>query len=194
MTIPAPYVIEKNGGIERSYDIYSRLLRDRVIIVNGQVDEHMVTSIIAQLLFLAQDDPDKDISMYINSPGGSVYDGLAIIDTMLFIKPDVRTYAIGKTMSMGSLFLTMGAKGKRFIAPHATVMIHQPSGGTEGQASDIEITANEILRLRAMLNNMFVKTSKITAKNVKAYMDRDTYLSAEDTVALGIADHVLKAD
>jgi ATP-dependent Clp protease protease subunit len=185
-------VIEKTGMGERAFDIYSRLLKDRIIFLGGPVDDHTSSLIIAQLLFLNSEDPKKDISLYINSPGGVVTDGLAIIDTMNHIEADVSTVCVGMAASMGAVILSAGKKGKRFVLPHAEVMIHQPHGGAQGQASDIEISARRILRMREQLAEMLAKNSGQPLKKVQADMDRDFFLEADDAVKYGIVDKILR--
>lgn len=187
-----PMVIEKTGMGERAFDIYSRLLKDRIIFLGGPVDDHTSSLIIAQLLFLNSEDPKKDISLYINSPGGVVTDGLAIIDTMNHIEADVSTVCVGMAASMGAVILSAGKKGKRFVLPHAEVMIHQPHGGAQGQASDIEISARRILRMREQLAEMLAKNSGQPLKKVQADMDRDFFLEADDAVKYGIVDKILR--
>ncbi|MBM3360999.1 MAG: ATP-dependent Clp endopeptidase proteolytic subunit ClpP [Candidatus Methylopumilus sp.] len=186
-----PMVIEQSGRGERAYDIYSRLLRERVIFLVGPVDDMTANVIIAQLLFLEADNPDKDISLYINSPGGSVTAGMAIYDTMQFIKPDVSTLCIGQAASMGALLLAAGEKGKRFCLPNSRVMIHQPLGGFQGQASDIEIHAKEILFLKEKLNQILADHTGQTLKKIAADTDRDNFLSAEQSVDYGMVDQVI---
>src|SRR5438128_3770422 len=186
-----PTVIEQSGRGERAYDIYSRLLRERIVFLVGPVNEQSASLIVAQLLFLESENPDKDISFYINSPGGSVYDGLAIYDTMQFIKPDVSTLCVGQAASMGSLLLAAGAKGKRFALPNSRVMIHQPMGGFQGQASDIEIHAKEILYLKARLNEILAKHSKQPIDVIQHDTERDFFMGAQDAVKYGIVDKVL---
>ena len=186
-----PMVIEQSGRGERAYDIYSRLLKERVVFLVGPVTEVTANVIVAQLLFLESDNPDKDISFYINSPGGSVSAGLAIYDTMQFIKPDVSTLCVGQAASMGALLLTAGAKGKRFCLPNSRVMIHQPMGGFSGQASDIEIHAKEILFLRQRLNEILAKHTGQNVDTIAKDTDRDNFLSAEDAVKYGLIDKVL---
>src|SRR6188768_1884463 len=188
-----PMVIEQSGRGERAYDIYSRLLKERVVFLVGEVNEVTANLIVAQLLFLESDNPDKDISFYINSPGGSVSAGLAIYDTMQFIKPDVSTLCVGQAASMGSLLLAAGAKGKRFCLPNSRVMIHQPMGGFSGQASDVEIHAREILFLKGRLNEIFAKHTGQDIKNVERDTDRDNFLSAEQALTYGIVDKVLSS-
>ncbi len=186
-----PMVIEQSGRGERAYDIYSRLLKERVVFLVGPVDEFTANVIVAQLLFLESDNPDKDISFYINSPGGSVSAGLAIYDTMQFIKPDVSTLCMGHAASMGALLLTAGAKGKRFCLPNSRVMLHQPIGGFQGQASDIEIHAKEILFLKGKLNEIMAKHSGQSVDAIGRDTDRDNFLSAEQSVNYGLVDKVL---
>ena len=186
-----PMVIEQSGRGERAYDIYSRLLRERVIFLVGPVDDMTANVIVAQLLFLEADNPDKDISLYINSPGGSVTAGMAIYDSMQFIKPDVSTLCIGQAASMGALLLAAGQKGKRFCLPNSRVMIHQPLGGFQGQASDIEIHAKEILFLKEKLNQILATHTGQTLKKIAADTDRDNFLSAEQSVDYGMVDQVI---
>ena len=186
-----PMVIEQSGRGERAYDIYSRLLKERVVFLVGPVNEVTANVIVAQLLFLESENPDKDISFYINSPGGSVSAGLAIYDTMQFIKPDVSTLCVGQAASMGALLLTAGAKGKRFCLPNSRVMIHQPMGGFQGQASDIEIHAKEILFLKGKLNEIMAKHSGQSIDAIGRDTDRDNFLSAEQAVNYGLVDKVL---
>jgi len=184
-------VIETTGRGERAYDIYSRMLKERVVFLVGPVEDHMSNLIVAQLLFLESENPDKDISIYINSPGGSVSAGLAIYDTMQFIKPDVSTLCVGQAASMGALLLAAGAKGKRFCLPNSRVMIHQPMGGFQGQASDIEIHAKEILFLKARLNEILARHSGQKIETIEKDTDRDNFLSADQGVAYGLVDKVL---
>jgi ATP-dependent Clp protease protease subunit len=186
-----PMVIEQSGRGERAYDIYSRLLKERVVFLVGVVNEVTANLIVAQLLFLESENPDKDISFYINSPGGSVSAGLAIYDTMQFIKPDVSTLCVGQAASMGSLLLAAGAKGKRFALPNSRVMIHQPMGGFQGQASDIEIHAKEILYLKARLNEILAKHTGQKIETIEKDTDRDNFLSATQAVTYGLVDKVL---
>ena len=186
-----PMVIEQSGRGERAYDIYSRLLRERVIFLVGPVDDMTANVIVAQLLFLEADNPDKDISLYINSPGGSVTAGMAIYDTMQFITPDVSTLCIGQAASMGALLLAAGEKGKRFCLPNSRVMIHQPLGGFQGQASDIEIHAKEILFLKEKLNQILASHTGQTLKKIATDTDRDNFLSAEQSVEYGMVDQVI---
>jgi ATP-dependent Clp protease protease subunit len=184
-------VVEKTSGGERAYDIYSRLLKDRIVFVGGEIDDDMANAIVAQLLFLQAQDPEKEVSMYINSPGGSVTAGLAIYDTMQFISCPVATYCIGQAASMGAVLLTAGAKGKRFALPNARIMIHQPWGGAEGKASDIEITAREIIRLKEKLNRILADHSGSKYDKVVADTDRDYFMSAEEAAKYGLIDKVL---
>ena len=186
-----PMVIEQSGRGERAYDIYSRLLRERVIFLVGPVDDMTANVIVAQLLFLEADNPDKDISLYINSPGGSVTAGMAIYDTMQFIKPDVSTLCIGQAASMGALLLAAGQKGKRFCLPNSRVMIHQPSGGAQGQASDIAIQAKEILYLRSRLNAELAANTGQPIEKIEQDVERDYFMAAEEAKAYGIVDSVL---
>ena len=186
-----PMVIEQSGRGERSFDIYSRLLKDRVIFLVGEVNDQTANLVVAQLLFLESENPDKDISLYINSPGGSVTAGMAIYDTMQFIKPDVSTMCMGMAASMGAILLTAGAKGKRFSLPHSRVMIHQPLGGMQGQASDIEIHAREILLIKERLNQIISERTGQPLEKVVNDTDRDNYLSAEAAVEYGLIDKVL---
>jgi ATP-dependent Clp protease protease subunit len=186
-----PMVIEQSGRGERAYDIYSRLLKERVVFLVGVVNEVTANLIVAQLLFLESENPDKDISFYINSPGGSVSAGLAIYDTMQFIKPDVSTLCVGQAASMGSLLLAAGAKGKRFALPNSRVMIHQPMGGFQGQASDIEIHAKEILFLKQRLNEILAKHTGQKIETIEKDTDRDNFLSATQSVSYGLVDKVL---
>jgi len=186
-----PMVVEQTARGERSYDIYSRLLKERVIFLVGQVEDYMANLVVAQLLFLESENPDKDIHLYINSPGGSVTAGMAIYDTMQFIKADVSTMCIGQAASMGSLLLTAGAKGKRFCLPHSRVMIHQPLGGFQGQASDIDIHAKEILLIREKLNNILSHHTGQDVETIQKDTDRDNFLSAQDSVEYGLVDKVL---
>ncbi|MBD3800511.1 MAG: ATP-dependent Clp endopeptidase proteolytic subunit ClpP [Campylobacterales bacterium] len=186
-----PYVIEKSARGERSYDIYSRLLKDRIIMLSGEVNDAVASTIVAQMLFLEAEDPDKDIYFYINSPGGVVTSGMAIFDTMNYIRPDVATICIGQAASMGSFLLSSGAQGKRFALPHARIMIHQPLGGAQGQATDIEIQANEILRMKKELNSILAKNTGQSLKKVEKDTDRDFFMSAEEAKTYGIIDEVL---
>lgn len=186
-----PMVIEQSGRGERSYDIYSRLLKERVIFMVGPVNDQMANLIVAQLLFLESENPDKDISLYINSPGGSVSAGLAIFDTMQFIKPDVSTLCTGMAASMGAFLLAAGAKGKRFSLPNSRIMIHQPSGGSQGQASDIEIQAKEILYLRHRLNSILAERTGQTIDQIAKDTDRDRFMSGDEAAEYGLIDKVL---
>ena len=186
-----PYVVEKHANGERSYDVFSRLLKDRIIFLTGEVTEVTADVVIAQMLFLESQDPDRDISLYINSPGGSVTDGMAIYDTMQFIKPDVSTICFGMAASMASILLMAGAKGKRFALPHAEVMIHQPLGGTMGQASDIEIHAKHILRTREEMYKVIMLHTGQPREKIVADTDRDTYLTAAEAKAYGIIDGIV---
>ena len=187
-----PMVIEKTQGGERAYDIYSRLLKERIIFVTGQVEDYMANLIVAQLLFLESEDPKKDIYLYVNSPGGSVTAGLSIIDTMHHIKPDVATVCVGMAASMGSLILSQGAKGKRFSLPNSEIMIHQPSGGAYGMASDIDITARHILKTRDRLNKMLAKATGQKLAKIEQDVDRDFFMDAEEALTYGIVDQVYK--
>ena len=186
-----PMVIEQNNRGERAYDIYSRLLKDRIVFLGTPVDDIVANSIIAQMLFLAADDPEKDISLYINSPGGSVSAGLAIFDTMNFIKPNVSTICVGMAASMGAFLLTAGAKGKRFALPNSEVMIHQPLGGAQGQASDIEIRAKHILKTRDTLNRILSERTGQPLERIERDTDRDYFMSAEEAATYGIVDKVI---
>jgi ATP-dependent Clp protease protease subunit len=186
-----PMVIDSTSRGERSYDIYSRLLKERVIFMVGQVEDYMANVIVAQLLFLESEDPDADISLYINSPGGSVSAGMAIYDTMNFIKPKVSTLCIGQAASMGALILSSGEKGKRFALPNSRVMIHQPLGGFSGQASDFDIHAQEILRIRDTLNNVLKNNTGQSLKTIQKDTDRDNFMSAKESVDYGLIDKVL---
>ncbi|GGB60054.1 ATP-dependent Clp endopeptidase proteolytic subunit ClpP [Fictibacillus barbaricus] len=187
-----PMVVESTNRGERSYDIYSRLLKDRIIMLGSAIDDNVANSIVAQLLFLAAEDPDKDISIYINSPGGSVTAGLAIFDTMQFIKPDVSTICIGMAASMGAVLMVAGAKGKRYALPNAEVMIHQPLGGTQGQASDMAIHAKRILQTRELLNKIISDRSGQPIEKVEKDTDRDYFMSAEEALKYGIIDKVIE--
>ena len=188
-----PMVIEQTPRGERSYDIYSRLLKERVIFIVGQVEDHMANLVVAQLLFLESENPDKDISLYINSPGGSVTAGLAIYDTMQFIKPDISTLCIGQAASMGAVLLAAGTKGKRFSLPHSRVMIHQPLGGYQGQAMDIEIHAKEILKIREQLNRLLANHTGQSIEAIDKDTERDNFMGADTAVEYGLIDKVLKA-
>ena len=191
MSYLIPYVVEQTARGERSYDIYSRLLQDRIVMLGGEVTDDSANSIVAQLLFLQSQDANREISMYINSPGGSVTAGLAIYDTMQFISCPVATYCVGQAASMGAVLLTAGAKGKRFALPNSRIMIHQPWGGAEGKASDIEITAREILRLKEMLNGILSRHSGKSMDDVARDTDRDHFMSAEEACRWGLIDKVL---
>lgn len=187
-----PMVIEQNNRGERAYDIYSRLLKDRIIFLGSGVNDVVANSIIAQMLFLAADDPEKDISLYINSPGGSITAGMAIYDTMQYIKPDVSTICVGMAASMGAFLLTAGAKGKRYALPNSEVMIHQPLGGAEGQASDIEIRARRILKMRDKLNGILADRSGQPLSRIEKDTDRDYFMSAEEAKEYGLVDKVIE--
>ncbi|MFD4838331.1 ATP-dependent Clp endopeptidase proteolytic subunit ClpP [Achromobacter sp. NPDC058515] len=186
-----PMVIEQSGRGERAYDIYSRLLRERLIFLVGPVNDATANLVVAQLLFLESENPDKDISLYINSPGGSVYAGMAIFDTMQFVKPDVSTLCTGLAASMGAFLLAAGKKGKRFTLPNSRIMIHQPSGGAQGQASDIQIQAREILDLRERLNRILAENTGQTMERIELDTERDNFMSAEDAVSYGLVDKVM---
>jgi ATP-dependent Clp protease protease subunit len=187
-----PIVVEQTARGERSYDIYSRLLKDRVIFMTGVVEDHMANLIVAQLLFLESENPDKDIHLYINSPGGSITAGLSIYDTMQFIQPDVSTMCVGQAASMGAMLLAGGAKGKRLALPHSRMMIHQPSGGAQGQASDIEIQANEIIELRRILNTLLSLNTGQSEKSIAQDTERDNFLSAKEALDYGLLDKVIE--
>ncbi|MDQ1244679.1 MAG: ATP-dependent Clp protease, protease subunit [Campylobacterota bacterium] len=186
-----PYVVEKTARGERSYDIYSRLLKDRIIMLSGEVNDAVASSIVAQMLFLEAEDPEKDIYFYINSPGGVVTAGMAIYDTMNYIRPDVATICIGQAASMGAFLLSSGAKGKRYALPHARIMIHQPLGGARGQATDIAIQAKEILRMKEELNEILAKNTGQSIKKVEKDTDRDNFMSAKESKEYGMIDEVL---
>ncbi|WP_342221967.1 ATP-dependent Clp endopeptidase proteolytic subunit ClpP [Candidatus Fukatsuia endosymbiont of Tuberolachnus salignus] len=186
-----PMVVEQTSRGERAYDIYSRLLKERVIFLTGQVEDHMANLIVAQMLFLEAENPEKDIFLYINSPGGVITAGMSIYDTMQFIKPDVSTMCIGQACSMGAFLLTAGAKGKRYCLPNSRVMIHQPLGGYQGQASDIEIHAQEILKVKTRMNELMAKHTGKTLKTIEKDTERDHFLSAEESVKYGLIDSVL---
>ncbi len=186
-----PMVIEQTSRGERSFDIYSRLLKERIIFLNGPVEDNMASVICAQLLFLESENPTKDIFMYINSPGGVVTSGMAIYDTMEYIRPDVATVCMGQAASMGSLLLTAGAAGKRFSLPNARIMTHQPSGGFQGQATDIEIHAREIIKLRERLNGIYEKHSGKSLKDIEKIMERDTFMSPEEALERGLIDEIV---
>lgn len=187
-----PTVVEETTRGERAYDIYSRLLNDRIVFLGEQVDAHTANLVVAQLLYLANEDPKRDIKLYINSPGGSVYDGLAIIDTMNYIKPDVQTIGIGLQASMGAMLLSCGAKGKRFVLPNARIMIHQPSSGTEGKITDQEIALKEGIYLKKKLAEIFAKNTGKSLEQVEKDMDRDNWMSAEEAKAYGIVDEIVE--
>jgi ATP-dependent Clp protease protease subunit len=185
-----PIVIEQSGRGERAYDIYSRLLRDRVVFLVGPVTDQTANLVVAQLLFLESENPDKDIALYINSPGGSVYAGMSIFDTMQFIKPDVSTICVGMAASMGAFLLAAGAKGKRYALPNSRIMIHQPSSGAQGQASDIEIAAREILDIKSRLNRILSERTGQPIERIEKDTDRDNFMSAEDAVSYGLIDKI----
>jgi ATP-dependent Clp protease protease subunit len=186
-----PYVIEQTSKGERSYDIYSRLLKDRIIMLSGEVNDQVASSIVAQLLFLEAQDPDKDIYFYINSPGGVVTSGFSMYDTMNYIKSDIATICIGQAASMGAFLLSAGTKGKRYALPHSRIMIHQPSGGAQGQSTDIQIQAKEIQRLKDSLNEIMAKNTGKTLKQVEKDTERDNFMSAEEALKYGLIDKVL---
>jgi ATP-dependent Clp protease protease subunit len=187
-----PMVIEQDARGERAFDIYSRLLRERIIFLPGEIDDEMANIVVAQLLHLEADDPDKDIAVYINSPGGSVYAGLAIYDTMQFVKPDVQTICVGIAMSMGALILTGGTKGKRMSLPNSRILIHQPSGGFQGQQADVEIHAQEILNIRNRLDELFAEHSGQSIEQVHKDMDRDRYMKPDEALDYGLIDRVIE--
>ncbi len=191
MNTLVPMVVEQTNRGERSYDIYSRLLKERIIFLTGQVNDHVASLICAQLLFLEAENPKKDIAFYINSPGGVVTSGMSIYDTMQYIRPSVSTLCLGQAASMGSLLLTAGDKGKRFALPNARIMIHQPSGGAQGQATDIEIQAREILRMRANLNEIYVQHTGQDLKTIETAMERDNFMEAEEAKEFGLIDEVV---
>ena len=192
MSLLIPTVIEKTGRGERAYDIYSRLLKDRIIMLQGEINDHVASLIVSQLLFLEAENPEKDIYLYINSPGGVVTSGMAIYDTMNYIKPDVVTICMGQAASMGSFLLSSGEKGKRFALPHARIMIHQPLGGAQGQATDIEIHAKEILRMKKELNTILASNTGQTLRKIEKDTERDFFMSAEEAMKYGLIDKVLK--
>jgi len=192
MSILIPMVIEQTGRVERAYDIYSRLLKDRIIFVGTSIDDTVANIVIAQLLFLQMDNPEKDIDMYINTPGGHVTSGLAIYDTMQFVKPDVATYCVGQATSMGAVLLAAGAKGKRYALPHARIMVHQPWGGVQGQASDISIQANEILRIKERIEQILSRHTGKPLDKIKKDTDRDYFMSADEAKEYGIVDSVVE--
>jgi ATP-dependent Clp protease protease subunit len=187
-----PMVVEQTGRGERSYDIYSRLLKERIIFLGTAIDDNVANLMIAQLLFLQSEDPEKDISIYINSPGGVVTAGLAIYDTMQFLKCDITTYCVGQAASMGAVLLAAGTAGKRFALPNARIMIHQPLGGAQGQATDINIQAQEIMRIKQILNSILAKHSGQTIKNIERDTDRDNFMSAAEAVKYGLVDQVIE--
>jgi len=188
-----PMVVETTGRGERAYDIYSRLLKDRIIFLGTAIDDHVANVIVAQMLFLQMEDPEKDINLYINSPGGMVTSGMAIYDTMQFLKCDVTTYCIGQAASMGAVLLAAGTKGKRFALPHARIMIHQPLGGAQGQASDIEIQSREILKIKKKLNEILVDITGQSMERIEKDTDRDFFMSSDEAKEYGIVDEVVKA-
>ncbi|WP_391572781.1 ATP-dependent Clp endopeptidase proteolytic subunit ClpP [Cohnella sp.] len=191
MTNYVPYVVEQTNRGERSYDIYSRLLKDRIIFLGSAIDDQVANSVVAQLLFLAAEDPDKEISMYINSPGGSVSSAFAMYDTMRYIKPEVHTICMGMAASAGAFLLLAGTKGKRFALPSSEIMIHQPSGGAQGQASDIAITAQKILRTRDKLNRIFADRTGQPLERIEKDMERDYYMTAEEALEYGVIDQII---
>jgi len=188
-----PIVIEQTGRSERAYDIYSRLLKDRIIFIGTAIDDHVANMVIAQLLFLQTEDPDKDIHLYINSPGGIVSSGLAIYDTMQYVKPNIATYCIGQAASMGALLLAAGTKGKRFALPHSRIMLHQPMGGFHGQATDVEIHAREILKMKDTLNRVLSDHTGQSLEKIQADTDRDFFMSGEEAKEYGIVDEVIRS-
>ena len=191
MSLLIPTVIEKTGRGERAYDIYSRLLKDRIIMLQGEINDHTASLIVAQMLFLEAENPEKDIYLYINSPGGVVTSGFAIYDTMNYIKPDVVTICMGQAASMGAFLLSSGAKGKRFALPHARIMIHQPLGGAQGQATDIEIHAKEILRMKKELNKILAENTGQSIRKIEKDTERDFFMNAEEAMKYGLIDKVL---
>ncbi|CZE46125.1 ATP-dependent Clp endopeptidase proteolytic subunit ClpP [Campylobacter geochelonis] len=192
MSFYIPYVVEKSSRGERSYDIYSRLLKDRIIMLSGEINDDVASAIVAQLLFLEAEDPDKDIYLYINSPGGVVTSGFSIYDTMNYIKPDVSTICIGQAASMGAFLLSCGEKGKRYALPNARIMIHQPLGGAQGQATEIEIQAKEILRIKESLNKILAKNTGQKVAKIEKDTDRDFFMSADEAMKYGLIDKVLE--
>jgi len=188
-----PIVIEQTGRSERAYDIYSRLLKDRIIFIGTVIDDQVANIVIAQLLFLQTEDPEKDIHLYINSPGGIVSSGLAIYDTMQYVKPNIATYCIGQAASMGALLLSAGTKGKRFALPHSRIMLHQPMGGFHGQATDVEIHAREILRMKETLNGILAAHTNQSLEKIQADTDRDFFMSGEEAKEYGIVDEVIRS-
>ncbi len=187
-----PYVVEQSGRGERSYDIYSRLLKDRIIMLSGEVNDAVASTIVAQLLFLEAEDPEKDIYLYINSPGGVITSGMSIFDTMNYIKPDICTICIGQAASMGAFLLSSGTKGKRYSLPHSRIMIHQPLGGAQGQATDIAIQAKEILRIKELLNHLLSEQTGQDIKTVEKDTERDNFMSAEEALQYGLIDKVIE--
>jgi ATP-dependent Clp protease protease subunit len=187
-----PHVIEQTGRGERAYDIYSRLLKDNIVFIGQEISDELANTVVAQLLFLESEDPEKEVSLYINCPGGSVSAGLAIYDTLQFIRPDVTTYCLGQASSMGAILLAAGAHGKRFALPNATVMIHQPLGGARGQATDIQIQANEIMRVRARLTEILAHHTGRSSEEIARDIERDRYMTAEEAKAYGIVDSVIE--
>jgi ATP-dependent Clp protease protease subunit len=192
--MPVPYVIEQTHRGERTYDIYSRLLKDRIILLGTEIDDDVANAIVAQMLFLESEDPDKEINLYVNSPGGSVTAGLAIYDTMQYVRPPVATICVGQAASMGAVLLLAGAKGKRQALPNSRIMVHQPMGGTRGQASDVEIHAKEILRMRAMLNELIAKHTGQSLDRVEKDTDRDYFMGAPEAKTYGIIDEVVSVN
>lgn len=192
MSYYVPVVVEKTGRGERSYDIYSRLLKDRIIMLSGEINDQVASSIVAQLLFLEAEDPEKDIYLYINSPGGVVTSGMSIYDTMNYVRPDISTICIGQAASMGAFLLSCGAQGKRYSLPNSRIMIHQPLGGAQGQATDIEIQTKEILRLKRTLNEILANNTKQQLKKIEKDTERDFFMSAAESVAYGLVDKVLE--
>jgi len=192
MPVYAPYVIERSSRGERSYDIFSRLLMDRIVFLGSAINDDVANVIIAQLLFLQSDNPDKDVYMYINSPGGSVYAGMAIYDTMKFLSCDVNTYCMGIAASMGSFLLSAGTKGKRYALPNSRIMLHQPSGGSQGTAADIEIQARELLYVRERMNEIYAENTGQTLERIAEDLDRDRFMSPEEAVQYGLIDHVIQ--
>jgi ATP-dependent Clp protease protease subunit len=192
--MPVPYVIEQTHRGERTYDIYSRLLKDRIILLGTEIDDDVANAIVAQMLFLESEDPDKEINLYVNSPGGSVTAGLAIYDTMQYVRPPVATICVGQAASMGAVLLLAGAKGKRQALPNSRIMVHQPMGGTRGQASDVEIHAKEILRMRAMLNDLIAKHTGQSLDRVERDTDRDYFMGATEAKVYGIIDEVVSVN
>ncbi|MDR1255126.1 MAG: ATP-dependent Clp protease proteolytic subunit [Puniceicoccales bacterium] len=192
--LPLPYVYERDGRGEKAWDIYSRLLKDRIIFIGTPIDDFVANAVIAQMLFLQMEDPKKDVHVYINCPGGVVTSGMAIYDTMNFLHCDVVTYCVGQAASMATVLLASGAKGKRYALPHSRVMIHQPTGGATGQTSDISIAAKEILRWRSTINEILAKHSQQTIEQIEKDSDRDFFLAAEEAKAYGLVDHVITSD